>query len=1060
MDMDPKKNYFEILLQTAQNHAVARGAKVVNHYDIWHAITSNPETREILIERNVSPATLSREINYLNIFNKHTSNVSAPVNADIFNKAKAELLESVEDLTEVMGSPGINDARAILHKMLDEDEYELKWLPERDDTTEEQYQIQELRVGLLKKLKKQLSDSIAIQEPDGSVVELADTKLFSQIFTLLTMQLEALSPYFYEDSISEPDIFESLKDLQTHQLIPPSAVDVVEFMTENSSPNYTTLLHRNGLRVTEGLHVEDKLKDTMPSAMLQNIALGAYDLAYQNNSKEIDARHFVGTLAASSDIRIHMRKLGIKDLAKFFEKLNDALFAEENENDSLIKSHPIIGWDADIVLTDLDEIEDKQNTACEYLLHLIKTNEAVDAAFNKAGLRRYMLKKWRSAYDKDVQADNPDEKKKKKEFDISDEELESAISKYCIDYTQQASNKKFDPMIGNEDALHKIGTKLLKKGKKNPILIGEAGVGKTKVMEGLATAILKGNVPEDLIGGRLIMMDLQQMNDTPFAGVFESRVLTIVKGIAERNALAKGAPIILAIDEFAVAQNAGTHSGDPNGFRGLIKPYLTSGDIMLLSATTEQEYRQQVEKDAALARRLQPVYLKAPTKDEATQILQGLKPHYTKHHKIRIPNNLLKTIAELSDRFIHDVNQPDKSIDLLDEACAIARKAGDVSLKKDHILKAVSDKTNIPLSFLTDSDEQRYAQIDKQLTKRVMGQDDAVVHVSKALKRAKAGFKDPNTPIANFLFVGPTGVGKTELAKAVAETLMGNEDEFLVRFDMSEFVDKTSVNRFIGASAGYVGYEEGGALIKAVRSKPFAVYLYDEVEKAHPDVFNALLAPFSDGIITDGRGIKGDMRHTVNIMTSNIGAEAVMERGRELGLDPVKDFTAWRAMAKPIYEAAVHKFFRPEFINRLDGVITFDSLSPDVISKLVKTRFNQTASQLKDRYDLDLRVSPIFMDAVAKKGVDVRYGARPLKRAWQDAIETPLAEFLLSKGTNALKRADTISLRADKNDSYNDKTMDQLLETLMDECDDISKVHEKLRQIESRVMTQPIFKLK
>lgn len=1054
MDQGYDKEYFTKLLDDIQNSAVARGATEPEWYDVWVAVMHTKETRDVLSKRNVNVASLSREADYMaEFFNRGFGVERQSFNREDIDKSAEDLISLIDFLSEHEGSEESLPSYKLVKSLISAEQMHINdRISDGDDTKEQNSKIKQ---KILRHVMSNLETRLEFLPEDQGK---AFAQLLGQLSLLIENEIKKGGLYH---SLDSEDLIEGLKGVQTYVGIPPSPVEVVEYVIDNSPSQFTHLLHRNGLRAQSAQMLTDPLEDKLPSDLLQSLSLNALSIARNSNSHQVLDKHFVMALLHDTSVRVHLSKLGIKDLMDFQEKVYEKLFSDELENESKILNTPIVSYGLSVRVEELNDRKLKDNEAVEYLLDIIKDNEEIDQAINKAGLRRRMLQGWRKAYDKDEEQDDKQNKRQKKTgFDISDATLNALIDEYCIDYTELASKKKFDPMIGQESALDKISTKMLKKGKKNPIIIGEAGVGKTKIMEGFASAMLKGDVPEALVGGRLLMLDLAQMDDSPFKGSFESRVLPIIKGISERNALGKGAPIILAIDEFAVAQNAGTHSGDPNGFRGLIKPYLTSGDLMLLAATTEEEYRQQVEKDAAIARRLQPVYVSAPTDEETASILKGLKRKYSSHHKLRIAERLLPSIAELSGRYIHTVNQPDKAIDLLDEACALARKEGAKSLAKEHVLRAVSDKTNIPMSFFANSEDQRYANLDKSLTRRVFGQAAAVDKVSEAMMRAKAGLKDPNTPIANFLFVGPTGVGKTELAKALADRIMGDEQEFLVRFDMSEFQDKSSVNRFIGASAGFVGYEEGGALVKAARSKPFAVYLYDEVEKAHEDVFNSLLAPFSDGVVTDGRGIKGNMRQTVNIMTSNLGAEAVMERGKELGLDPVKDFTAWQEMARPIYESAVKGFFRPEFINRLDGIVYFDALAPNQMQKLVKVEFNKTAKQVRDNYGLDLRISPIFMEAVAEHGYDPVNGARPLKRAWKEMVETPLAKFVLTSGQNKLKKADTLRVSVSKDGEFDQLSEGEILEKLLSELSDIKDVHKELASIKESARKNPCFKLK
>jgi ATP-dependent Clp protease ATP-binding subunit ClpA len=374
-------------------------------------------------------------------------------------------------------------------------------------------------------------------------------------------------------------------------------------------------------------------------------------------------------------------------------------------------------------------------------------------------------------------------------------------------------------------------------------------------------------------------------------------------------------------------------------------------------------------------------------------------------------------IATGAHRYIRTICNPDKAIDLMDEACAIAQAAGDKTLQRTHVYRALSGMTNIPMHFFAENEEERYANLAKTLSRRVLEQDEAVDYVAAALKRARAGLKDPETPVGNFLFLGPTGVGKTELAKALAEILFGSADEFFVRFDMSEYPDVTAMSRFLGGNPNYVGYEEGGLLVKTLRSKPFGVYLYDEGEKAHRDIYNALLAPFSNGMVTDGRGVKASMRDAINIITCNLGADEVRAEALKRKIDSTQAPEEWQAMARPIFMAAAQGFFRQEFRNRMDAIVPFGTLSPKAIEKLVRRQLQATEGQLRDRHELELEIAPIFLQAAAKKGFDPQFGARPLKRAWNEIVGTPMAAFILEQGPRARAAAKKIIMEVDAPDA-------------------------------------------
>lgn len=763
----------------------------------------------------------------------------------------------------------------------------------------------------------------------------------------------------------------------------------------------------------------DELADRFPSRFVQRLSLQALDVAYRAGSKTVDSRHMVTALMAEPELQMHLHDLGIKDLLEFSEKYTDRAFKEEQDDESTIRVHPQITPEFLAYTDELDQfVKDHKkddHLPSKIFRRIFKDDQSIDKDLNKAGLLRRMSRGWAKPYKEDEKAkaknkddDKEDKKKKEKVFEISDQELEDLIAEYCVDYTRLATQKKFDPMIGNEKAMEEVETTLLKRGKKNPLVIGEPGIGKTKILEGFAQRIVSGKVPKKLIGSRLLSLDLHSINTSPFVGIFESRILPILKGVSERNASGRFPPVQLAIDEFANAMDAGAHSKG-EGIKGMIKPYLTSGDLFVIGTTTMDEYQTKVQKDGALTRRFNPVILRPPSEEEAANILKQLKSKYSRHHGLRIPNHLCDKAANFAERYIHQVNHPDKSIDLLDLACAMAVKAGDKSLDEKHLVKAASSMSGVPEDFLNKEDKQRYVNLPNDLGEAVLDQPDAIKAVSASLQRAKAGLRsNPEAPIGTFLFVGPTGVGKTELTRALARQLYGSED-FLIRFDMSEFMEKQSAGRLIGSDPGYVGYEEGGALVKEVREKPYSVILYDEIEKAHPDVFNVLLRPFDSGMVTDGRGVSANMRNTINVMTSNLGAKEVMEQGRRMGLDPLKDQAEWQKMAMPIYKHAVETFFKPEFLNRLDGVVYFNSLSKDTIELLVDRQITQAKAQIREHHHgLDFELSEDFRKAVAATGFDIRFGARPLKRAFQDIVSTPLAGWLLGQNDRALKKAGRI----------------------------------------------------
>ncbi len=992
IELPNNQNYFQGFIDRAKNTATARGAKLPTWEDVWVAAADTRELADVLRQRGVHVDGFRNEIRYISKFLENPQAVSAAPSPEEVAKIAAELIDDLESF--MLATSGTTEERQenlqaiinfiqrrLFHSML-EGKFDPREMSKRQAV---------LGMALQQGLSPLLTQAMAHREGHDLPVDIKRAGA-----GMLIQELIALRP---EDMEAVENVIGTIEQMQDNPFTPPSPVEVVDQLGRWSEGFYTELMYRNGMR-TNDVDREDSLAQILPAHSVQRVALTALDYAYGGNDKAVTARHIALALLRERDVQVHLRKLGIKDLMEFEDKVRKATTIEDKPEGG-IRVHPQIYQNMRDLIEDLDEAYDAKPNMAELLRIVLTKDTEISKAFTKAGLTKAMRGDWVGQYE--VDEEKKDEKDKD-EFGVSDFELDRLIEKYCNDYTAQASKRKFDPMIGNTDTLDNVITKLMKRGKKNPIVIGDPGVGKTKILEGLAQAIVSGQVPKEMIGARLLMLDAHQMNDTPWLGMFESRILPIIKGISERNASGKFPPIFLGIDEMAHAMDAGAHSkGD--GLRGLIKPYLTTGEMFLIGTATDTEFRTKLEKDPALARRLQPVVMKEPDTEETTAILKGIRSKYARHHALRIPTPLLAEIATLAGRYIHTVKQPDKSIDLLDEACAYARKSGSLSLKKEHIVAAVSAKTNVPAEFISSSERERYANIEDNLNNRVYDQPDAVKTVGSALQRAKAGFREEGRPIGNFLFVGPTGVGKTELSKALAEFLMGSVANGLQRFDMSEFMEKQAVARFIGAPPGYVGYEEGGGLINRLRTNPFGVYLYDEIEKAHPDVFNVLLRPFDEGVVTDGRGMTGDMRNVINVMTTNLGAEEVQQTGFGRGLDPVRDYQKWREMARPIYERAVKDFFKPEFLNRLDGVVYFDSLSPDTMTRLVEGRLSQTAQQLEAGHGLKLELAPEFLRVAADRGFDVRFGARPLKRTWASMVEDPMSKFLLGQPERRVKSA-------------------------------------------------------
>ena len=632
------------------------------------------------------------------------------------------------------------------------------------------------------------------------------------------------------------------------------------------------------------------------------------------------------------------------------------------------------------------------------------------------------------------------------------------IDQYSTDLTQEAREGKLDPVIGREKEIARIMEILSRRTKNNPCLVGEPGVGKTAIVEGLARQIAEGIVPESMKDKRIMVLDLPGMiAGSKYRGEFEERMKKLIREVKTAG------NIILFLDELHTIIGAGGAEGAIDA-SNILKPSLARGEMQLIGATTLTEYRKYIEKDAALERRFQPVTVEEPTEDECIRILEGLKEKYEAHHDVEIEEDALKAAVHMSCRYINDRFLPDKAIDVLDQSCSkvklrgfkvpenivgteircgkleqekeAALKAGDIEkaselhreqkeaekkleqakkrfnkknekkkvpVTEEDVADVISMWTRIPVTRLNESESERLKKLDKTLEKRVIGQEEAIQALSKAVKRGRVGLKDPARPIGSFLFLGPTGVGKTELSKALAEALFGNEED-MIRVDMSEYMEKHSVSKMIGSPPGYVGHEDGGQLSEKVRRNPYSVILFDEIEKAHPDVFNILLQVLDDGHITDSQGRKVDFRNTVIIMTSNAGAKAIIEP-KKLGFTQQEDQKADYKRMKANVMDEVKQLFRPEFLNRIDEIIVFHPLNEDNMKKIVGLMCKEVVQRAKEQLEIILVVRDSVKKHIVETGSDKKYGARPLRRAVQSQLEDKLAEALLN---GEIKRGDHV----------------------------------------------------
>lgn len=613
------------------------------------------------------------------------------------------------------------------------------------------------------------------------------------------------------------------------------------------------------------------------------------------------------------------------------------------------------------------------------------------------------------------------------------------LADFTRDLSQMAVDGEIEPVIGRDKEISRMVQVLSRKTKNNPVLVGDAGVGKTALAYGLAQRIANGNIPYELRDMRVLELDMMSVvAGTRFRGDFEERMNQIIADIEEDG------HIILFIDELHTIMGSGSGIDSTLDAANILKPALARGTLRTVGATTQEEYQKHIEKDAALSRRFAKVLVEEPNLEDAYEILLGLKPAYEAFHNVTISDEAVMTAVKVAHRYLTSKNLPDSAIDLLDEASATVqmmikknapslltevdqaildddmksaskalkasykgKKRKPIAVTEDHIMATLSRLSGIPVEKLTQADSKKYLNLEKELHKRVIGQDDAVTAISRAIRRNQSGIRTGKRPIGSFMFLGPTGVGKTELAKALAEVLFDDESA-LIRFDMSEYMEKFAASHLNGAPPGYVGYDEGGELTEKVRNKPYSVLLFDEVEKAHPDIFNVLLQVLDDGVLTDSRGRKVDFSNTIIIMTSNLGATALRD-DKTVGFGAKDISHDYTAMQKRIMEE-LKKAYRPEFINRIDEKVVFHSLSQDNMREVVKIMVKPLILALKDK-GMDLKFQPLALKHLAEDGYDIEMGARPLRRTIQTQVEDHLSELLLA---NQVKEGQVIKIGVSK----------------------------------------------
>ncbi|WP_271328260.1 ATP-dependent Clp protease ATP-binding subunit [Lactococcus muris] len=798
-------------------------------------------------------------------------------------------------------------------------------------------------------------------------------------------------------------------------------------------------------------------KEFTPQVM--RVLQKSIDYAYKFNYAWVESSHLLAALAevpsSLAFTLLNSEQLDLEEMLIDIEDFSSQVKTKKSE----IKFSPRVENIIEQAKV-LAQNNDKNRVGTEHLLYMVLANEASFAAqllreqnINTANLRKKLEQKAYLRVPERRKAVTP-ASKRNLSGKVSETTTTPTLDTVSTDLTKAAREGRLDPMIGRTREVERLIHILSRRTKNNPVLVGEPGVGKSAIIEGFATRVVQGDVPADLRGSRIMALNMAMVvAGTKFRGEFEDRLTAIVDEVThDKN-------VIVFIDELHTIIGAGGGMDSVNDASNILKPALARGEFQLIGATTYQEYQKYIEKDEALERRFARINVEEPSEDETIAILQGLKEKFEVYHTVKFEDGALERAVSLSNRYMPSRRLPDKAIDLLDEAAAkvkITRKtnhskldelkaelkeeerklqAAVVSLdileaqkiekntqklvrkidnfplseediplvQESDVYAVVSNLTGIPLQQMTKTESERLINLEKELHKRVVGQEEAITAVSRAIRRARSGVADTRRPLGSFMFLGPTGVGKTELVKALAESVFGSEEN-MIRVDMSEFMEKFSTSRLIGAPPGYVGYDEGGQLTEQVRNKPYSVILLDEIEKAHPDIFNIMLQILDDGFVTDTKGRKVDFRNTIIIMTSNLGATALRD-DKTVGFGAkaiAKDYTAMKAR---IMEE-LKKHYRPEFLNRIDETIVFHSLTEKEIEQVVKIMSKSLVSRLKEQ-DIKVRFTPSALKVIADKGFDPEYGARPLRKALQREVEDLLSEQLL---TGDIQPGNTVSI--------------------------------------------------
>ncbi len=755
------------------------------------------------------------------------------------------------------------------------------------------------------------------------------------------------------------------------------------------------------------------------SILLENlIALSAFDAEKKNHQTHLLDRLFLLLLGQENCHAMKILRNRLKDWELYQIKIRIEREIEKSEASAPKTDREEFYSELVTRLTAVSGHDAKPNTA-HLLLYILSEPESIAAKIlglyhiktveisselAKLSAEENYLSEIRIVRRRDIRPEDDDRELPEEEAKPRGKKP-AMLDKYGVELTCAAREGRIDTVVGRNREIERLVQILGRRKKNNPILVGEAGVGKSAIVEGLALQIASGEAPESLQGKKVWSLDMASLiAGTKFRGEFEERIKELM------TELAKQKDTIVFIDEIHTIVGTGSSQGSLDT-ANILKPALARGELQCIGATTLDEYRENIEKDAALERRFQKIIVEPTNREDTLEILRNIKSHYEKHHSVTYTDEALFACVDLTERYITDRHFPDKAIDAMDEAGSKAHifgctgREGHVEITPEHIEEIITTMTGIPVEKISQGEQSRLSTLRQHLSEVVVGQDAAVGKVARSIVRSRAGLKDPNKPIGVFLFVGPTGVGKTLLAKELSKWMFDRSDA-LIRIDMSEFSEKHNVSRLIGSPPGYVGYGEGGQLTEAVRRQPYSVVLFDEVEKAHPDVFNVMLQMFDDGHLTDGLGRKVDFRNTIIIMTSNVGSRAIAQKGSAVGYNTSKTISREIANKEADYRCALNQTFAPEFINRIDDIVIFNTLTGENVEKVVELELGELVARA-EKLGYRLEISEAAKRELAAVGYEPEYGVRSLKRAILDMVEEPLAQMIVDGG---IKPGETIDI--------------------------------------------------